>query len=263
MAGASYPVDASTHQGAVQKADTPLVVTHRPKRVNFKLERASQEARHLADWVIDTGDSHGMPFAMVDKKGAKAFVFDADGTLIGAAPVLLGLAVGDDSVPGIGDRAMSSIRPWERTTPAGRFVAALGHNALGKEILWVDYDDAISLHPVITTNPKERRLQRLATPTVRDNRISYGCINVPAKFFENVVRPTFEGTNGIVYVLPEIKSAREVFGSYDVNAELTAEDAPTVAPLPALKHAGLKVATLQPRHHGPNRITAVARRNYD
>ncbi len=51
-------------------------------------------------------------------------------------------------------------------------------------ILWVDYEDGIAMHAVITTNPKGRRLQRLTTPTPLDNRISYGCINVPAKFFD-------------------------------------------------------------------------------
>jgi hypothetical protein len=158
-----------------------------------------------------------MPFAIVDKKDAKVFVFDADGHLRGAAPALLGLAVGDTTVPGIGDRPLSGIRPGERTTPAGRFVASLGRNLRGKKILWVDYDDAISMHPVITTNPAEHRLQRLASQTPLDNRISYGCINVPAKFFDTVVHPAFSGTNGIVYVLPEVLSAQKLFGSYDVE----------------------------------------------
>jgi hypothetical protein len=158
-----------------------------------------------------------MPFAIVDKKDAKVFVFDADGKLRGAASALLGLAVGDDAVPGIGNRALSSILPEERTTPAGRFVASLDRNLRGKEILWVDYDGAVSLHPVVSSKPEERRLQRLATPTPLDNRISYGCINVPSKFFENVVRPAFFGTNGIVYVLPETRSAQQVFASYDVD----------------------------------------------
>lgn len=193
------------------------MAAHRPKRADFERERASREARHVADWVVDAGDNRSMPFAIVDKTDAKVFVFYADGRLRGAAPALLGLARGDNSVPGIGDRALSSIRPGERTTPAGRFEAALDRNSHGKEILWVDYDDAISMHPVITTKPEERRAQRLATPTPLDNRISYGCINVPPKFFENVVRPAFSGTNGIVYVLPETRLAREVFASYDVE----------------------------------------------
>ena len=170
----------------------------------------------MADWVVDSGDSGGLPFVIVDKAQAKVFVFDAHGRLRGAAPALLGLARGDDAVPGIGDRELSSIRREEKTTAAGRFVAALGRSTRGEDVLWVDYDAATSLHRVIATNPRERRLQRLATPTPLDNRITFGCINVPVKFYESVVRPAFTGTNGIVYVLPETRPAREVFASYDV-----------------------------------------------
>ena len=81
----------------------------------------------------------------------------------------------------------------------------------------MDYEAAVSLHRVITTKPEERRLERLATRTPLDNRISYGCINVPARFYETVVSPAFAGTDGIVYVLPETRPARKVFGSYDVE----------------------------------------------
>jgi hypothetical protein len=188
------------------------------KHASFKQEPASHDARAVADWVVDSGDSQRMPFAIVDKKDAKVFVFDADGHLRGSAPALLGLAVGDDAVPGIGNRALSTIRPEERTTPAGRFVATLDRNLKGKEILWVDYAGAVSMHPVVPGTPAERRQQRLASPTPLDNRISYGCINVPAQFFEKVVRPAFTGTSGIVYVLPETRSAQVLFGSYPVGA---------------------------------------------
>ena len=191
-----------------------------PKRANFEREHASAAARQVANWVVDSGDSARMPFVIVDKVDARVFVFDADGRLRGAGPALLGFARGDDSVPGIGERALSTIRPEERTTPAGRFVATLGLNLHGVEILWVDYDAAISLHPVVTGNAKERRSERLASPSVSDKRISFGCINVPAQFYAHVIRPTFTGTTGIVYVLPETKSARDVFALYDV------EDAP-------------------------------------
>jgi hypothetical protein len=171
----------------------------------------------VADWVVYSGDNRSVPFAIVDKTDAKVFVFYPDGRLRGTAPVLLGQARGDDSVPGIGDRKISSIRFEERTTPSGRFVASLDRNLRGEDILWVDYDAAISMHRVHTNKPNERRLQRLATPTPLDNRISYGCINVPVKFFDKIVRPAFKGTNGIVYVLPETRSAQDVLGSYDVE----------------------------------------------
>ena len=182
-----------------------------PKHANFARERASIDTRQLAGWVVSAGDNNNLPFAIVDKKNAKVFVFDANGQLRGAAPALLGEARGDDSVPGIGERELSSVRTEEKTTPAGRFVAVMGGNMRGEDVLWVDYAGAVSMHRVLTTNLRERRLQRLATPTAGDNRISFGCINVPAKFYENVVRPAFTGTDGIVYILPDTKPLHAVF----------------------------------------------------
>ncbi|MEJ1959249.1 MAG: hypothetical protein WDM70_07260 [Nitrosomonadales bacterium] len=210
---------SSEHQGQVASliANSKAEVLHPSRQANFVLEHASRDVRHVADWVVDSGDNRDMPFIILDKKEAKVFVFHANGQLIGAAPALLGLALGDDAVPGIGNRKLSSIRPAERTTPAGRFVASLGRNLHGEEILWVDYDGAISLHRVITSNRMEHREQRLASATPLDNRISYGCINVSVKFYESVVSPAFTGTSGIVYVLPETKSPDEVFGSYGVK----------------------------------------------
>ncbi|MBP1746792.1 MAG: hypothetical protein H6Q54_1407 [Deltaproteobacteria bacterium] len=201
---------------ALLSVETQPVMTPVPlaKRANFEQEHVSRDARLVADWVVDSGDNRGMSFVIVDKMDAKVFVFYADGRLRGAAPALLGMALGDEAIPGIGNRAMSSIRPEERTTPAGRFVAYLGINFYRKDILWVDYEGAVSLHRVVTNKPAERRLERLATPTPLDNRISYGCINVPAKFFDKVVKPAFAKTTGIVYVLPEIKSTSEIFASY-------------------------------------------------
>jgi hypothetical protein len=195
----------------------PMAVPQRSGRANFEQEQASPEARHVANWVVDSRDNRSLPFLIVDKSDARVFLFDASGRLRGAAPALLGLAQGDDAVPGIGNRKLSTIRPEERTTPAGRFVASLDKNLHGEEILWVDYDTAIALHRVVTSNAKERRAQRLDSSSPSDRRISYGCINVPVKFYENVVSPVFTGTNGIVYVLPETRPAREVFGSYDVE----------------------------------------------
>ena len=224
-------LDAQAGTAVPAVVETQAVPAHRAKRADFEGEPASPDARHFADWVVDSGDNSSLPFAIVDKVGAKVYVFNADGRLRGAAPALLGLARGDDSVPGIGELKLSAMRPWERTTPAGRFVASLGHRSGGEEILWVDYHDAISMHRVINTNPKERRPYRLATPTVADNRISYGCINVPISFYDKVVSPTFTGTNGIVDVLPETKAIRKVFASYhDVDEHTSVHAANQAVP---------------------------------
>jgi hypothetical protein len=192
-----------------------------PRRADFKQEAASPDAQELAHWVVHAADNRNLPFIIIDKVQAKVFVFERDGQLRGAAAALLGLAIGDDTVPGIGQRKLSSIRPDERTTPAGRFVASLSRDVHGEEVLWVDYDSAVSLHRVVKGHPKERRAERLASPTPLDNRISYGCINVPVKFYEDVVSPAFKGTYGIVYILPETRPARQVFGSYAVEEQAT------------------------------------------
>ena len=181
-------------------------------RVDFGQEAVSPEAQEVADWVVQSADNGERPFMIIDKVQAKVFMFDTAGRLSGAARALLGSAIGDDSVPGIGQRPLSQVKPQERTTPAGRFVASLDRDVKGVEILWIDYDTAFSLHRVITSQPKERRLQRLATPTPLDKRISFGCVNVPVKFYDTVVHPAFTGTDGIVYVLPETRPARAVFG---------------------------------------------------
>jgi hypothetical protein len=199
-------------------------------RADFRGATASAETQGFADWVAASGDNAGLPFVIIDKVQARLFVFYPDGRLRGASAALLGLARGDNSVPGIGDRPLASIRPEERTTPAGRFVAALGADLGAKDVVWVDYADAISLHRVITTKPKERRLQRLATPTAADNRISYGCINVPAGFYDTVVHPAFTGTNGIVYILPEVRSLASVFPAYRPAPAGTSPEAAPQAP---------------------------------
>ncbi|MBC8006795.1 MAG: hypothetical protein H7X76_01970 [Prolixibacteraceae bacterium] len=199
--------------GAANYADATLSAMDSPRRAEFARQRASSEVRHVADWVVESGDNGHLPFALIDKVNARIFVFDAAGRIRGTSPVLLGLARGDDSVPGIGERKMSEIRPDERTTPAGRFVAERGRNLNGEDIFWIDYDAAVSMHRVRANNARERRLERLATPTAGDNRISYGCVNVPARFYNEVIDPAFTPAAGIIYVLPEARSAREVFGA--------------------------------------------------
>ena len=197
-----------------QPSRTASLSPHQPKRADLRGQAASDLVARTADWVTDSRDNHAMPFVIVDKAEAKVFVFNPEGGLVGTAWALIGFAPGDDSVEGIGTMPLKAITPQMRTTPAGRFVSALGHDLGTLNVLWVDYPDAVSLHRVINTNPAERRLERIVSPRPRDHRISYGCINVPANFFDTVVDPVFKSTAGIVYILPEVKTMREVFPTY-------------------------------------------------
>ena len=117
----------------------------------------------------------------------------------------------------MGDKPLAQVQPEEKTTPAGRFVAEPGVNSGKEDVVWVDYDAAVSMHRIRPLVARERRLERLASLTTDDNRISFGCINLPVSFYENVLNPTVRKQGAIVYVLPEVKTAREVFGAFDVN----------------------------------------------
>lgn len=180
-----------------------------PARMSLPL---SQDARDVRDWVRRSSDNAHLPFVLVDKSSAAIHVFDAEGVLLASSAALVGLASGDHSVPGIGERPMSQIAPHERTTPAGRFVSEPGRNLQGEDIVWIDYDDAVSLHRVRPGNPAERRLQRLATGTPADNRISFGCVNLPVAFYDRFIAPTLGHQTGVVYVLPETRPVAEFFG---------------------------------------------------
>jgi hypothetical protein len=205
-------------QAANAAAAAKPVAVHVPRDADFGGEQASPEAQRIAQWVAQSGDNKNMFFVILDKKNAKVFVFEPTAKLQAASPVLLGLAQGDDSVDGIGQKTLAEVRPEERTTPAGRFIAEPGRNVTGEDVVWVDYDAAVSMHRVRQLEAKERRLERLASPTADDNRISYGCINVPVDFYENFIRPAFKGSNGegrygVVYVLPETKPLQDVFAA--------------------------------------------------
>lgn len=212
--------------------------TVKPGHAQFAGQAAPDAVHHMADWVVDAKDNAGLPFVIIDKPDAKVFVFDKDGKVIGSAWALVGLATGDDSAPGIGTMPLAQITPDLRTTPAGRFIAGMGHDSNKSDVLWVDYADAIALHRVINTNPAERRLERIVSNDPAEHRISFGCINVPIKFFDKVVSPTFKDTKGVAYILPDLKPIQAVFPHYyDVDAKAAEAKSAAPAMAPGLTNA--------------------------
>lgn len=189
---------------------------------DFRGEEPSPDARQVADWSTFTRDHGTHAFVIVDKKDARVYVFTPDGKLVDSAPALLGAAHGDHTVPGIGDRPLELVKQEEKTTPAGRFVAEPGLNANNEDVVWVDYNAAVSMHRIRPLVKEERRLERLASRTVEDNRISFGCINLPVSFYEGVLSPNVKKYGAIIYVLPETRSPEQQFGSFDPAKMLVA-----------------------------------------
>jgi hypothetical protein len=184
-----------------------------PGRPDFGAQHASQDARYVAQWAMDSADHHGLPFAVIDKKDARVYVFDGNGRLSGATPALLGQAVGDLSIPGVGEHTQAGeVPPHERTTPAGRFVSAPGRNLSGEHVVWVDYAAAFAIHRLRAGASLRAREARLASATPEDNRASLGCVVVPAAFYDTVVQPMLGRSRAVVYVLPEMRPVRALFG---------------------------------------------------
>ena len=180
--------------------------------LDFGGASASADARYVARWVLDSHDNGGKPFVIVDKKDAKVFIFGPSGAMVGTAPALLGMAIGDHAVPGVGALAPSRIPPADRTTPAGRFETEPGVNLDGEDVIWIDYDAGLAIHRVRPDAAQQARLRRLASAEPDEHRVSAGCVVLPVGFYENVLRPTLARSNGVVYVLPETRPVRELFG---------------------------------------------------
>jgi hypothetical protein len=204
VAGAkpSRPVEAQTVPAVPEEAISP-----------------SATAARVAAWVAGSKDNHALPYAIVDKANAALFLFDAKGKAVDAVPVLIGIAPGDEASPGIGSKKLAEIGPAEKTTPAGRFLAKFGYPFRGERILWVDYATSVALHPIPADASKtEHRRERMLSPTPDDNRITFGCINVPRAFYGKALRPMFQKKGGYVYVLPDTKLPEEVFPRLRVEA---------------------------------------------
>ena len=227
----SSPLDLSLHPAATQQS-TPIDLTlpaatasqsnpidlalpptaaTQSGSTDLSLQSASAEINRVARWVSDTRDNAGLPYLLVDKVNAQVFAFSPAGQLQGSAPVLLGMSKGDRLLAP-NNAKMSQMSPQVRITPAGRFVSRLTIDSHGKELLVLNYDASISLHPVVKGTPEEHRAERLASATSQDNRISFGCINVPPAFYTTFVHTAFNQTKGIVYVLPETSAASQLFG---------------------------------------------------
>ena len=198
---------------------------------DFRDTTPTPDARHMADWVVARHDNGRMSFVVLDKRDARLYVFKPNGELVGDTPVLLGSSHGDDTFPGIGDVPINQVKPYQRTTAAGRFVTRPGLDADHTDVVWLDYDAALAMHRVINKVKSEHRLDHLANPNPNARRISWGCINIPIPFFDAYISPVFGKQRGVTYVIPERKTFAEVFEQDGGSPRLAANGAgDTLAP---------------------------------
>lgn len=205
-----------------------------PRPVSLdRVQSASPEVLATLQWVAASKDNAGLPFIVVDKVNARAYAFTPYAQLKATAPILLGMGVGDVALVSQ-DAPMSAIPPQKRITPAGRYRSRLVTDVHGKTVLLVDGANLITIHIVVKGTPAQRRAERLASVATDDNRISFGCMNVPPGFFTTVVDPDFRPSQGIVYVLPEKTTASQLFGFQPaVNSPVAGQTAIATASAPS------------------------------
>lgn len=181
------------------------------KSTPFELPPLTTAARRVSGWIAESGDNQSLPYIIIDKPAAAILVYDAKGTPVASGPVLIGIAQGDDASPGVGSKNLSEIGPAEKTTPAGRYLARFGRAAGNARVLWVDYATSVAIHTIPTGNPKENRTRRMLSPDISDNRITFGCINVPKAIYNGKIAPMFGKKGGYVYILPDTKPLEATF----------------------------------------------------
>jgi len=182
-------------------------------------------------------DNKGMPFIIADKPSAQVFLFKADGSLIKFFPALYGKAKGDVLPRPIGKaltvEEIIKTLDNEKITPAGEFTAVLKRGV--NFPLQLNFQDAqgntdvIAIHQVFTGDIKERRLERLASADVADNKVSMGCINVSVDNWNNYIVPNY-GEGARVGVVPDETGALDKFiPPPEVTVRYTVSEAEGVA----------------------------------
>lgn len=175
-------------------------------------------AKATLDHINETSDNGGRPFIIADKKAGKLYLMNAEGKVVETTPALFG-------------RDTSDAARTDRATGAGKYDLTYNRDQRlpsGYEGSVQSFDtgtngETFAIHRVIDVKG-ENRSGRLASATARDNRITHGCINVPAEFYNKHL----DGELGaVLYVLPE--TANWQGNLYQPTQRQAAQGAPTAS----------------------------------
>ena len=188
--------------------------------------------------IVQTNDNQGKSFIVADKQAGTLTVYNAAGQELTSTPALFGKNVGDSITA-------------KNTTPSGRYdltrATNINNSAYGNsaQVLTVNGQmqtnnaGNLAIHRVLTSFPSENRVGRLDSATASDNRISHGCINVPASFYDAHLDNVGDA---VVYVLPETDAGRT--GVFNVNVPTTVTTVTTVEP--QMDNANAKSVEVKP-----------------
>jgi hypothetical protein len=179
--------------------------------------RMSALAQSVYVQMANAAQKSGKGFIIADKPNGMIHLFNADGSLLAQDTALYGKDVGD-SIAG----QKASLEGGPKVTPAGQFELGIMPSndyagGFGLTLQGTDqpltspenlakkrFNSTVAVHAAYLGDVNERRLDRLASKSAKDNRISYGCINTSHDLFINKIKPnakSFDG--GMIFVLPD------------------------------------------------------------
>ena len=137
---------------------------------------------------------------IADKSDGNIYLWKNESKTLFKAPALFGKTYSDF----FSQAEYDSGKVTGFITPAGTFAATKMYSTyMSNYILAFVYGKkyVLAIHPVVIGKTDQRRLERLNSPEGGDNRITNGCINVPAEFFYTVLYTLPDKTK--LVVLPE------------------------------------------------------------
>jgi len=149
----------------------------------------------------DKSDSN---FVIIDKKNSKLTVYSPDGKEIKSAEVGTGQMVGDNYNDAFAKKSI-------KRTAAGEY--SVDYKATGDDIYAKHYGsnllklksaerkEDIAMHQIPDTHPE--RIAKFNNKSLKDNRMSFGCVNLQKKDIEEL--KDFIPKGAKVYILPEEK----------------------------------------------------------
>lgn len=214
-------INLSVAPPAIQPHTSVYTYTTPIHVANFKGAEHTEGVQRLANAILDSKKNDNMAFVIADKASATMYVFDENGNLRGSSPVLLGATKGDKNAK----LNISEVggNPLFKITPSGIFTTKALKDTQYKNEFGYEWAvqlvettakdrSSVMIHAVYVHTPSEHRQARLDTKSIEDNRVSWGCLNAPLKFMQDVVKPTFEKENGKVFITPEEMGSDAMLG---------------------------------------------------
>ncbi len=145
--------------------------------VHAQASALSVQAEFACQTMLAKGEKN---LVIMDKNEAE-LILTTDCKVVGKSPALYGKGRGESEIadPDVTPAGIFYMEEHDvdpKDYEGGKVLAFLIH----KKASYV-------IHPTYQHLPQQRRDERLASPTPKDNAVSFGCINVPTRFYNLTV----------------------------------------------------------------------------